>query len=186
METYNGITLYALGDLDHDFVKIDCTNTILLVISTTMSIIPKALFAVLPQYVFNPAYDANESYVSYKTHGSRKYFNTNVSINGEYFRSRSDNRYFHIITKDYEIKHISNITHFFPDSDLSDQLYDINYDPNKHVIVLLQFTKNKGYFVESNQAITVANPDVTILLNKDITELLTDRPKFIPLPDDIM
>ena len=159
---------------------------ILYEVYTSMSIIPKALFAVLPQYVFNTAYDANESYASYKTHGSRKHFNTNVSINGEYFRSRSDNRYFRIITKDYDIKHISNITHFFPDSDLSDQLYDTNYDPNKHAIVLLHITKNKGYFVESNQAITVDNPDVTILLNKDITELLTDRPKFVPLPDDMM
>ena len=151
-----------------------------------MSIIPKALFAVLPQYVFNPAYDANESHASYNAHGSRKYFNTNVSINGEYFRSRSDNRYFRIVSKDCDINHLSDLTHFYPDSILSSELYDKNYDPNKHAVVILQFTKNKRYYVESNQAITVDNPDVTILLNKDITELLTDRPKFVPLPDDIM
>ena len=163
--------------------------------------IPKAVFAVLPsmQNVFNPSYDANESYESYYKYGSRKYFNTNCSINGEYFTSRTDNRYFRIIDKNLNVKDISGITHFFPSPQLPEQMYDKSYDPDKHAIMFLEFTKNKSYFVESNQSITIHNPDVTILFDlapgrrsKDpvalshIDDLLTRGPRFVPLPEDVM
>ena len=58
------------------------------------------------------------------------------------------------------------------------------YDPKKHSIVLLDFSKNKGYFVESNQDINVEHPDITIMSeDTDIYDLLMSRPKFVPLPD---
>lgn len=140
----------------------------------------KAIFSALPsvQSIFNPSYESNQSTDSWCKNGSRKYFGTDSLINGEYFRSRTDNQYFRIINKDYQIKELQKFTHFFP----STQLYDVEYDPIKHVIIRLEFIKNKGYFVESNQSITISNPDVTILSDiKTIKELLSNVPKFIPL-----
>lgn len=145
--------------------------------------IPKALYSSIPkiQILLNPAYEANQSHDSLWKNGSRNYFSTDCSINGEYFRSRTDNQYFRIVNKDFEIKHLYQLTHFFPPN----QLTIFEYDPVKHVIVRLEFSKDKSYFVESNQAITVKNPDVTVLNNvTTMEELLSSIPKFVDLPQN--
>ena len=141
---------------------------------------PKAIIAVLPsmQHLFNPAYDPKND--------SRKYFCTNTSINGEYFRSRTDNKYFQIIKKDWELGSLQYLTHFYPSTEMRYHLDRMKYDPDKNAIVFLEFTKDKEYFIESNQAIKVGNPSVTVINNAHLEELIANLPKFVPLPDDIM
>jgi hypothetical protein len=145
-----------------------------------MNFIPKAIFSYYPkiQVLLNPAYEAKQSYDSLKKDGSRNYFGIDCSINGEYFRSRTDNQYFNIIFKDIKIKEIKEFDYFFP----STRLCDIEYDSTKHVIIRLEFNKDKSYFVERNQCISVKNPDVTILNNvTTIEELLSSIPTFVNL-----
>ena len=113
----------------------------------------------------------------------KNYFTTDYFIEGEYFRSKTNNEYFRIIDKNEYMKNSQQITHFFPSSNLSSHPHFKNYDPEKHVIIRLEFNKNKNYFVESNQAITVKNPDITILNNTSIDELIVNTPKFINLPN---
>jgi hypothetical protein len=145
-----------------------------------MSMIPKALFTALPstQYLFNPAYDPKKD--------SHKYFCTNTSINGEYFRSRTDNKYFQIVKKDWDVGSLQHLTHFYPSTEMRYHLDRIKYDPDKWAIAFLEFSKDKEYFVESNQAIKAGNPDVTVVNNAHLEKLIADLPKFVPLPDDIM
>ena len=52
-----------------------------------------------------------------------------------------------------------------------------NYDHDKHVILRLEFSRNKEYFVESYQAISIKNPDVTVI-DMPLEELLLITPKF--------
>lgn len=145
-----------------------------------MNTIPKAIFSYYPkiQVLLNPAYEANQSYDSLWKNGSRNYFGMHAPINGEYFRSRTDNQYFNIVDKDIKIKEIKEFDHFVP----STRLFDLEYDSTKHVLVRLEFNKDKSYFVESNQCISVKNPDVTILNNiTKIEELILSVPKFVEL-----
>ena len=61
--------------------------------------------------------------------------------------------------------------------------------PNALVLVaiaFLEFTKDKEYFIESNQAIKAGNPDVTVVNNAHLEELIAGLPKFVPLPNDII
>jgi hypothetical protein len=136
----------------------------------------------------NSAYQPLQSYEDSYKHGSRRHFGTDNSINGEYFRSRSKNEYFQIIEKkmsvgDLSIGIIRN--RFIPlRGEMENRLDLWGYDPKKHSIVLLEFSKNKGYFVESNQDVQTDHPDVTIMSDDtDIYDLLMSRPKFVPLPD---
>lgn len=61
------------------------------------------------------------------------------------------------------------------------------YNPEKHNILRLEFTKNKNYFVENYQAIDMCyeggvkeKPDVTII-NISLEELRSITPKFEPI-----
>ena len=139
----------------------------------------------------NSAYQPLQSYEDLYKHGSRRYFGTDNSINGEYFRSRTKNEYFQIIDKKMSVGELSAgrkfLCSFVPlRGEMENRLDLWGYDPKKHSIVLLVFSKNKRYFVESNQAITINNPDVTILFDSHIDDLLTRGPKFVPLPEDVM
>jgi len=148
------------------------------------SMIPKALFATHPMFnkMLNPAYESNktQSIRDFMKHGSRSNFHTDMHINGEYFRSRTDNQYFCVINKNDTIDQLyGTIADFRP---LHDAIRVRDYNPDKHRILRLEFTKNKGYFVESYQAISVKNPDVTIM-NMPLEELLLITPKFEELPN---
>jgi hypothetical protein len=59
------------------------------------SMIPKALFSShhLFDACLNPAYKST-------LEENRQYFSTDLEINGEYFRSRTDNQYFCLAPKD--------------------------------------------------------------------------------------
>ena len=146
------------------------------------SMIPKALFSVHPIFdrLLNPAYESNQSISDCFKYGSKQKFSTDHHINGEYFRSRTNNEYFCVLDKDTKIGELSM---FLPDfRPLHKALAARNYNPDKNIIVRLEFTKNKAYFVESYQAISIKNPDVTIM-NIPLEELLLITPKFEELPD---
>lgn len=129
--------------------------------------------------MFNSSYKANQSINDFVQNGSRNDFQTDLSINGEYFRSRTNNQYFCVVDKNTKIGEISE---FFGDfRELDKAINIINYNPEKHVILRLEFTKNKTYFVESYQAIDIRNPDVTIM-NMSLEELRSITPKFENLP----
>jgi len=142
--------------------------------------IPKQLFSVLPslQLFFNKAYEPNQSISNDFKYGSKKDFITDYHINGEFFRSRTDNEYFWVIKKDSKINQLSNIPMFIPSYKLPERFKYFNQ--NECVFVRLEFTKDKKYFVESNQDITIENPDVTIL-DLSVKEILKNTPKFISI-----
>ena len=146
------------------------------------SMIPKALFSAHPIFdkILNPAYESNQTINDSFKYGSRNHFSTDHHINGEYFRSRTDNQYFCVVDKNIKINEISMFMGDF--RELHNALGTRNYNEDKHIILRLEFTKNKQYFVESYQAITVKNPDVTVM-DMPLKELLLITPKFEELPD---
>lgn len=152
--------------------------------------INKSLFAVHPIFdkMFNPAHESNYPDYDWWTYGSRRNLSTDGAFNGEYFRSRTDNQYFAVVRKDKNIK-LDDIIKGKRIGDFRDINYSVKFlkdtDPNldDHIILRLEFTKNKTYFVESYQSVTVSNPDVTII-NMPLDELLAITPKFKELPQD--
>jgi hypothetical protein len=120
--------------------------------------------------MFNPEYypDKNISGDSYKRFGTDGY------INGKYFRSMTDNQYFAVIDKSIRPQDIS---YFRPSNKIIK-----NIDFNKDKLYRLEIVRNKEYFIESNQDISVKNPDVTEL-SIPFDELII--PTFKPLPEDI-
>jgi hypothetical protein len=146
------------------------------------SMIPKALFATHPFFdrMLNPAQDSNQPISDWMKYGSRHNFQTDLAINGEYFRSRTDNQYFCVVDKNIKVGEISQYMGDF--RPLDDAIRIRPYHPDKNIILRLEFTKNKAYFVESYQAISVRNPDVTVM-NMPLEELLLITPKFEKLPN---
>jgi len=142
------------------------------------SMIPKALFSAHPMLdrMFNSAYDSNHNN---DVPGSRNRFTTDCHINGEYFRSRTNNQYFCVVDKNVKVGELSEFMGDF--RQIHNALGTRNYHPDKHVILRLEFSRNKEYFVESYQAISIKNPDVT-MMNIPLKELLLITPKFEELP----
>ena len=127
----------------------------------------------------HPAYESNQSVNDYFKYGSKSSFATNRHINGEYFRSRTNNQYFCVVDKNTKIGELSQFVGDF--REIHNALGTRNYHPDKHVILRLEFARNKEYFVESYQAISIKNPDVTVM-NIPLKELLLVTPKFEELP----
>jgi hypothetical protein len=140
--------------------------------------IPKALFSFhhLFDACLNPAYKSTID-------ENRQYFYTDRYINGEYFRLRTDNQYFCFVQKNNVFVEIKERNpEFRPLEDLI-SIYDITEIPEDKVLVRLEFTNNKEYFIEGYQAITVENPDFTIFQNVSLEEIRKTTPKFVPVPD---
>lgn len=140
------------------------------------------------QMMFNSVYKENQSYEDSNNYGSKKIFSTDCFINGEYFRSRTNNQYFCVVDKNIKLSDVHNFISDF--RELEQAIKIKNFNPEKHNILRLEFTKNKKYFVESYQAIGVCydrtnykkeKPDVTIM-NISLEELRKITPKFEPLP----
>lgn len=120
---------------------------------------------------------------------------TDCYFTGEEIKSKSNNQYFRIVDKNEKISNLNNFNYYFPlhhIMETSDKL-NFKFDPNKHMLIRLEFTKNKKYFIESNQCISVMNfshindnnkPDVTVL-NIPFEEIIETTPKFVPFPDVI-
>lgn len=134
------------------------------------------------QNSLNPSYRQKQDIDDYFKYGSRNYFGTDCSINGEYFRSRSKNEYYQIIDKNTMAKDLSERNFFVPSNKLPERLHLWKYDPKTHLIVRLDFDKNKQYFVENNQDINITNPDV-IVMTADYNDVISNLPEFVPLPD---
>ena len=113
---------------------------------------------------------------------SNKNFTTNNCIDGEEFRYHSKNNYYQIVNKNIKIDDLSKIKTFYPLKNLSNTLDVRKYDPKTHLIVLLEFNKNKEYFIESNQDIFVDSPNVVVLNNVNIIDLLINDYDFIDVP----
>jgi hypothetical protein len=124
--------------------------------------------------MFNPVYLPGQDISDAIHNGSRNRFGTDGSINGEYFRSMSDNQYFAVMDKSVRPQ---DITYFRPSNKISK-----NIDFNKEKLYRLEIVRNKGYFIESNQDISIRNADVTEITTP-IDELII--PPFKPLPEDI-
>ena len=106
---------------------------------------------------------------------------TDYSFNGEIFRSKTNNQYFCVVDKNKKVGELSSFNGDFRSLENAIKLH--KYNPEKDVILRLEFTKNKSYFVESYQAISVLNPDVTVM-NMSLEELRKITPDFEPLPND--
>ena len=144
--------------------------------------IPKALFSAYPMLdrILNPTHESNQKQSYGDKYGSRSRFTTDCHINGEYFRSRTDNQYFCVVDKNAKVGELSQFVGDF--REIHHALKTRNYDRDKHVILRLEFSRNKEYFVESYQAINIKNPDVTVI-DMPLEELLLITPKFEELPD---
>jgi hypothetical protein len=130
--------------------------------------------------IFNPSYRSRQSMDDRLQNGSRKDFQTDMSINGEYFRSRTNNQYFCVVEKEkVEDYKRGRFTGDF--RELDKVLKTRKYNPDKDVLLRLVFT-DKPYFVESYQAITVKNPDVSVV-DIPLDRLRTITPTFEPLPN---
>ena len=106
---------------------------------------------------------------------------TDKQFNGEIFKTNTQNQYFCVVDKNRKVGELSS---FYGDfRSLENAIKLRKYNPEKDVILRLEFTKNKSYFVESYQAISVLNPDVTVM-NMSLEELIKITPKFEPLPHD--
>lgn len=124
--------------------------------------------------MFNPSYFPDQDISDVIQNGSRKRFGTDGSINGEYLRSMTNNQYFAVVEKSVRPQ---DIVYFRPSNKISKDI-----DFNKEKLYRLEIVRNKGYFIESNQDITIRNPDVTEITTP-INELII--PTFKPLPEDI-
>jgi hypothetical protein len=60
-----------------------------------------------------------------------------------------------------EVGYVSGYTGDFRNLDEATRIR--KYNPEKHVILRLEFVKNKQYFVEGYQAISIRNPDATAM-----------------------
>lgn len=143
--------------------------------------IQKTLFTYpIFESLFNRAYEPNQSINDAFKYGSKTNFSTDHHINGEYFRSRTDNQYFCVVEKEVNVGELSQfIGDFRP---IDDALKIRTYNSDKHIILRLEFMKHKAYFLESYQAISIKNPDVTVM-DMPLEELLMITPKFEPLSD---
>ena len=133
------------------------------------------------QMMFNPSYRLFQSSDDFWSYGSRSNFSTNMYINGEYLRSRTNNQYFCVVDKNIKLCDIHKYSGEF--RKLDEVLNLSNYNPEKHNILRLEIMKNKKYFVEGYQAVYDENPDVTIM-NMPLEELRQITPIFEPLPDE--
>ena len=108
---------------------------------------------------------------------------TDYHFEGEFFRSKTQNQYFCVMDKNRKVGDLSSLKNFGGDFRPLDQAIQMlhKYDPEKDVLLRLEFTKHKYYFVESYQAISIQNPDVTVM-NMPLDELISMTPKFEPLP----
>lgn len=108
---------------------------------------------------------------------------TDRLVSGELFRKKSNNQYFRIVDKNTKISDLNSFRYFYPlhfiERDTNKSIGHV-FDSKKHMLVRLEII-NKQYFVESNQAITIDNPDVTIL-NMSFEEIERITPEFVPLP----
>ena len=132
------------------------------------------------QMMFNPSYKLYQSSDDFWTYGSRSNFSTNMYINGEYLRSRTNNQYFCVVDKNIKLCDIHKRSGEF--RKLDEVLKLSNYNPEEHNILRLEIMKNKKYFVEGYQAVYGENSDVTIM-NMSLEELRQITPKFEPLPN---
>ena len=122
-----------------------------------------------------------EDYTYFSKDGSR-HFACNCYINGEYFRSKTNNQYFSVVKKDVKLDNIHNAIYDFRELEKAIELR--KYNPETDNIVRLEFSKNKKYFVESYQAIFTDNPDITII-NMSLEDIREITPSFEPLPDHL-
>ena len=104
---------------------------------------------------------------------------TDYHFEGEFFRSKTKNQYFCVVDKNRKVGELSQLSNFGGDFRPLDQAIQMlnKFDPEKNVLLRLEFTKDKYYFVESYQAISIKNPDVTIM-NMPLEELIMITPKF--------
>ena len=131
--------------------------------------------------MFNSSYRANQPINDRMNNGSRNDFQTDIFINGDYFRSRTNNQYFCVVDKKRAVE-LSKTDYFAGDFRELEQAIKIGkYNPEKDVILRLDFSGNKSYFVESYQAISIRKPDFTVV-DIPLGELRKITPKFEPLP----
>lgn len=125
----------------------------------------------------NPAYRTpNNPVYDEKKYGSRNQFHVNCHINGEYFRSLSNNHYYRIVDKNADPK---NFHYFWP----SDDIRGRTVDPKREKLLRLEIVKNKKYWIEQSQGIDIGldqDPDV-VVVDTPIDDLCI--PVFVPVPE---
>jgi hypothetical protein len=63
-------------------------------------------------------------------------------------------------------------------------LKNYNFSNDKHIIIKLIFDKNKLYFVERNQNISIRYPNFTIIQNiESVDNFINNLGPFIPIPE---
>jgi hypothetical protein len=117
-----------------------------------------------------------------------EYFTTDHTINGKYFKSKSENKYYQLIyKKDYFNYTRTECDDYYRKSALIEQMTNCKFDKDKHIIVQLQMRDDCNYFIENNNDIKCCekNQDIILLTYvKSIDDFYDKAPPFIPLPND--
>jgi hypothetical protein len=113
-----------------------------------------------------------------------KLFVTECFVDGEYFQSKSNNEYYNIIPKNMSVEDMCYIDEFFHKNIFIEMLKNYNFSNDKHIIIKLIFDKNKLYFVERNQNISIRYPNFTIIQNiESVDNFINNLGPFIPIPE---
>ena len=124
----------------------------------------------------NKAYRSNQSWEDEKKYGSRNKFHVFNKINGEYFRTLSNNQYYRIVDKHADPK---SFRYFWPSIWIQGKVVD----PKTQKLLRLEIVRNKGYWIEGDQSIELeigVEPDV-VVVETPIDDLVI--PEFVPVPD---
>ncbi len=139
------------------------------------------LLSELSKKLFNfyNSNDSNNSNDLKNTKNTKNKFVTGSSVEGDYFRSKTNSHYFFIVDKDTPLNVISKGCVEF--RDLGEICRLKEYDPLKHTILRLEVTKNKSYYLETYQAVAVDNPSFTVM-NISLEEIISTLPPFQNIP----
>ena len=135
----------------------------------------KTTLCTLYHRMFNPFYKPDQGFYDYVKYGSKNDFYTKIYINGEYFRSRSNNQYFCVVGNQIEAGELSGFKFPFTRIDLATKVvyHDIRqqnkihvecrkYDPTKDHLLRLVINPHKKYFIDADQKIWIFSPDVIV------------------------
>jgi len=163
---YNKNFLLSLLDKVYDFIK------------------PNKNQLILQESRSKCFYEPYQSISDMFLYGSRNLFCTDCLINGEYFRKKSSNEYYNIVSKNISVEDMIYIGGFFHKEHFIRELKNCKFSNDKHIIIKLIFDNNKAYFVEANQNISVKYPNFVVIQNiSSVDDFINNLEPFVPIPE---
>lgn len=132
------------------------------------------------RFMYKPAETFNTAYSPHQD--GRRFYSTDMYINGEYFKSKNKNNYYKILPKNTTLADLMREEYQFHEFKPAPRLVETikmnsgnpyrnpysYYDPKFDCIVKLEIEDDKQYFVENNQNLR-ALEKVRVTIMSDIT-----------------